>query len=78
MSATMTDGAPPAAVAALTDAWLLDGVRTPLGATGVRLAITLAHRPKRSGTRYGIASACIGAGQGFALLIENPAANAAQ
>jgi acetyl-CoA C-acetyltransferase len=43
----------------------------PLGATGVRLAITLARELKRSGTRYGIASACIGGGQGIALLIEN-------
>ena len=30
----------------------------PLGATGVRLAITLARELKRSGSRYGIASAC--------------------
>ncbi len=43
----------------------------PLGATGVRLAITLANELKRSGERYGIASACIGGGQGIALLIEN-------
>jgi acetyl-CoA C-acetyltransferase len=47
----------------------------PLGATGVRLALTLARELKRSGLRYGIASACIGGGQGIALLIENPAAN---
>ena len=46
----------------------------PLGATGVRLAITLARELKRSGTRYGIASACIGGGQGIAMLIENPEA----
>ena len=47
----------------------------PLAATGVRLAITLARELKRSGGRYGIASACIGGGQGIALLIENtPAA----
>jgi acetyl-CoA C-acetyltransferase len=46
----------------------------PLGATGIRLAVTLARELKRSGTRYGIASACIGGGQGIALLIENPAA----
>jgi acetyl-CoA C-acetyltransferase len=46
----------------------------PLGATGVRLSITLARELKRSGTRYGIASACIGGGQGIALLIENPGA----
>jgi len=43
----------------------------PLGATGVRLAITLARELKRSGGRYGVASACIGGGQGIALLIEN-------
>lgn len=43
----------------------------PLGATGVRLALTLALELKRSGLRYGIASACIGGGQGIALLIEN-------
>jgi acetyl-CoA C-acetyltransferase len=46
----------------------------PLGATGVRLAITLARELKRAGLRYGIASACIGGGQGIALLIENPIA----
>ncbi len=44
----------------------------PLGATGVRLAITLARELKQSGGRYGIASACIGGGQGIALLLENP------
>jgi acetyl-CoA C-acetyltransferase len=43
----------------------------PLGATGIRLAITLARELKRSGEQYGIASACIGGGQGIALLIEN-------
>jgi acetyl-CoA C-acetyltransferase len=47
----------------------------PLAATGVRLAITLARELKRSGGRYGIASACIGGGQGIALLIENVSAN---
>jgi len=44
----------------------------PLGATGVRLTLTLARELRRSGARYGIASACIGGGQGIALLIENP------
>jgi acetyl-CoA C-acetyltransferase len=43
----------------------------PLGATGVRLAITLARELKRSGGRFGIASACIGGGQGIALLLES-------
>jgi len=47
----------------------------PLGATGVRLAITLARELKRSGGRYGVASACIGGGQGIALLVENSLAS---
>jgi acetyl-CoA C-acetyltransferase len=50
----------------------------PLGATGVRLAITLARELKRAQLRYGIASACIGGGQGIALLIENPDAPSAR
>ena len=44
----------------------------PLAATGVRLTITLARELKRSGLRYGISSACVGGGQGIALLVENP------
>jgi acetyl-CoA C-acetyltransferase len=43
----------------------------PLGATGVRLSVTVARELKRANLRYGIASACIGGGQGIALLIEN-------
>ena len=46
----------------------------PLGATGVRLTLTLARELRRRGQRYGIASACIGGGQGIAMLIENVAA----
>ena len=46
----------------------------PLATTGVRLTITLARELKRSGLRWGIASACIGGGQGIALLLENPEA----
>jgi acetyl-CoA C-acetyltransferase len=44
----------------------------PLGATGVRLAVTVARELGRAGLRRGIASACIGGGQGIALLVENP------
>jgi len=44
----------------------------PLAATGVRLAITLARELRRSKLRYGIVSACIGGGQGIAVLLENP------
>jgi acetyl-CoA C-acetyltransferase len=44
----------------------------------VRLAVTLARELKRARLRYGIASACIGGGQGIALLIENPDAASAR
>ena len=44
----------------------------PLAATGVRLSVTVARALRRRGERYGIASACIGGGQGIALLLENP------
>jgi len=44
----------------------------PLGASGARITLTLAFELKRRQARYGIGSACIGGGQGIALLIENP------
>jgi acetyl-CoA C-acetyltransferase len=43
----------------------------PLAASGVRLTLTAARELQRSGKRYGISSACIGGGQGIALLLEN-------
>lgn len=43
----------------------------PLAATGVRLTLTLARELQRRGLKYGISSACVGGGQGIALLIEN-------
>lgn len=46
----------------------------PLGATGVRLTLTVSRELKRRGLRWGIASACIGGGQGIAMLVENPTA----
>ena len=47
----------------------------PLAATGVRLTITVARQLQEIGARWGVASACIGGGQGIALLIENPEAS---
>jgi acetyl-CoA C-acetyltransferase len=44
----------------------------PLAATGVRLTITVARAIRERGLRYGISSACVGGGQGIALLVENP------
>ena len=49
----------------------------PLAATGVRLTITVARQLKEIGARWGVASACIGGGQGIALLIENTEAGRA-
>ena len=45
----------------------------PLGASGARLIGTLAHELRRRGGRYGVATMCIGVGQGMAAVIENPA-----
>lgn len=42
----------------------------PLGATGTRLVLALLHQLARSGNALGMASACIGGGQGIALLVE--------
>ncbi len=48
----------------------------PLAATGVRLTITVARQLQEIGARWGVASACVGGGQGIALLVENPQAAA--
>jgi acetyl-CoA C-acetyltransferase/acetyl-CoA acyltransferase 2 len=42
----------------------------PLGATGARLLLTLALEMRERGVRYGVAAACIGGGQGIAMLLE--------
>ena len=42
----------------------------PLGATGTRLTTTLIYELERRNARYGVGSACIGGGQGIALLLE--------
>ena len=47
------------------------GLGHPLAATGTRLVLTLAYELKRCGGRYGVATACIGGGQGIAMVIES-------
>ena len=42
----------------------------PLGATGTRIVLTLLHELHRRGGRYGLATACIGGGQGIAMICE--------
>ncbi|MBK22609.1 MAG: acetyl-CoA C-acyltransferase [Halobacteriovorax sp.] len=43
----------------------------PVGSTGSRLLVTLAHELKKRNGKYGVASLCIGGGQGGACIIEN-------
>jgi acetyl-CoA acyltransferase 2 len=42
----------------------------PLGASGARITIHLIHELRRRGARYGLGSACIGGGQGMAVVVE--------
>jgi acetyl-CoA C-acetyltransferase/3-oxo-5,6-didehydrosuberyl-CoA/3-oxoadipyl-CoA thiolase len=42
----------------------------PLGASGARILVTLVHALGRTGGRYGLATMCIGVGQGIALIVE--------
>jgi 3-oxoadipyl-CoA thiolase len=44
----------------------------PLGASGARLTATLLHEMRRRGSRYGLATMCIGVGQGIAAVFEAP------
>ncbi len=43
----------------------------PLGATGTRLVITLLYELRRRKKKYGLATACIGGGQGIAMVVES-------
>jgi 3-oxoadipyl-CoA thiolase len=47
----------------------------PLGCSGARLMTTLVRELRRRGGRYGVATLCVGVGQGLATVVENPAAN---
>ena len=47
----------------------------PLGMSGARLVVTLLHELRRRGGRYGLATLCVGVGQGQAALFERPAAS---
>ncbi len=42
----------------------------PLGATGARVLTTLLHALHRTKSRYGLATMCIGVGQGIAMIVE--------
>jgi len=42
----------------------------PLGASGARILTTLIHALRRTGGRYGLATMCIGVGQGIAMIVD--------
>ena len=42
----------------------------PIAATGARLVLTLAHELRQQSARYGLATLCIGGGQGQAIVLE--------
>lgn len=44
----------------------------PLGSSGSRLLVTLLGRMEREGSRYGLATMCVGVGQGSAVILEKP------
>ncbi len=69
---------------ACLDAWDIDpailnawggaiAIGHPLGASGTRVLATLARRMELSGARWGVATLCIGVGQGLAVVLENAA-----
>jgi acetyl-CoA C-acetyltransferase len=43
----------------------------PLGSSGVRISTTLVHEMKRRGTKYGLATMCVGVGQGASIIFES-------
>jgi len=42
----------------------------PLGASGAKILTTLIHALRRTGGRYGLATMCIGVGQGIAMIVD--------
>jgi acetyl-CoA C-acetyltransferase len=44
----------------------------PIGASGTRILVTLLHTMQREQARYGLATLCIGGGQGIAMIVERP------
>ena len=46
----------------------------PIGASGTVILVKLIYELRRTGGRYGLATMCIGGGQGIAVIVENPAA----
>lgn len=49
------------------------GLGHPVGATGLRLLVTLSHEMHRRNVRYGLATLCVGGGMGKTVILENAA-----
>lgn len=45
----------------------------PLGASGSRIMAHITHQLRSKGMKYGVGAACIGGGQGIAIIVENVA-----
>lgn len=45
----------------------------PIGASGARILVTLVHEMGRRNSRYGLATLCVGGGQGYAMIVEREA-----
>ena len=43
----------------------------PIGASGARILVSLIHEMKKTNARHGLATLCIGGGQGVATIVEN-------
>jgi len=70
--AIMGIGPVPATRKALKHAGISVNIGHPLGASGTRISATLLHQMKRNATlKYGLATMCIGVGQGCAIIYEN-------
>ena len=54
----------------MAEAYIIDAVRTPIGATGARLMTTLLGALERTGGRYGLQTMCEGGGQANVTIIE--------
>jgi acetyl-CoA acetyltransferase len=46
-------------------------VAHPLGCSGVRISTTLIHEMKKRNCKFGLATMCVGVGQGAAIIYEN-------
>jgi 3-oxoadipyl-CoA thiolase len=54
----------------MTDAFICDAIRTPIGRYGGSLALTATHALEKSNARRALLTLCVGVGQGVAVALE--------